>query len=127
MPQKRTTTTCFIQEESSGGRPGCSGKFLRHFMTILSVCYWANQNYLVVFVFRKPTTDCFDIIIRKNKWSCTHWKLIVTSYKSHEYKTLLSYISLIRSIQYLNGIPILYTHFGFSLIWRRVNLEVEVG
>ena len=34
MPQKLTTTACFIQEESSGGRQGCSGKFLRHFMAI---------------------------------------------------------------------------------------------
>ena len=53
MPQKHTTTACFIQEESSGGRPedsflldetGCSGKFLRHLMTIrytLSICHSA--------------------------------------------------------------------------------------
>ena len=41
MPQKITTTACFIQEESSGGggrfpldETGCSGKFLRHFTTI---------------------------------------------------------------------------------------------
>ena len=45
MPQKLTTTACFIQEESSGGKrflldeTGCSGKFLRHFMTIYIFIY----------------------------------------------------------------------------------------
>ena len=29
IPQKRTTTACFIQEESSDS--GCSGMFLRYF------------------------------------------------------------------------------------------------
>ena len=74
MPQKLTTTACFIQEESSGGdsseessggdttwrflldETGCSGKFLRHFydytfrsvyMSLSTLLYFANQNYLV--------------------------------------------------------------------------------
>ena len=51
MPQKLTTTACFIQKDETG----CSGKFLRHFydytfrsvyMSSNTLLYFANQNYL---------------------------------------------------------------------------------
>ena len=44
-------------------------------------------------------TDCFELMIRQNTRSCTHWQLIITSYNFHVYKTLCVLESLIGSIQ----------------------------
>ena len=61
MPQKLTTTACFIQEESSGGEnhlkiplgeTGCSGKFLRHFYDYTFRSVYTSLS--TAFVFRKP-------------------------------------------------------------------------
>ena len=59
MPQKLTTTACFIQEESSGGK-GCSGKFLRHILLLyVSLCLYVIEHS---FVFRKPKLSRFIYI-----------------------------------------------------------------
>ena len=50
-------------------------------------------------LYELDSSECFELMMRKNTRSCTHWKLVITSYNSHVYKTLCFYGSLMRSIQ----------------------------
>ena len=50
-------------------------------------------NYLQAIVL-VDSSDCFELIIHKNKRSCTHWKLIITSYNSRVYKTFAAFIAV---------------------------------
>ena len=65
-----------------------------------------HDSYVVIIAH-----SCFELMIRKNKRSCTNWKLVITSYNSHVYKTLC----LCRSIQ-STELYLIYLQIGLQYL-----------